>query len=91
MDFWRGVTIDMMSDEEDDTVDREAGWIVKPPSFRSQELSNLCSSLQERLEQNPKYVVTHHKRLRTGSPSERLAPTQYDPDAVKRHFIRPTA
>lgn len=91
VDFWRGITIDMMSDEEDHSVDREVGWIVRPPSFRSHKLSDLCGRLQERLEMNPKYVATHHKRLHIGSPSDRLAPTQYDPDAAKRHLMRPEA
>ncbi|XP_078025430.1 uncharacterized protein C14orf93-like isoform X2 [Epinephelus lanceolatus] len=91
VDFWRGITIDMMSDEEDHSVDREVGWIVRPPSFRSHKLSDLCGRLQERLEMNPKYVATHNKRLHIGSPSDRLAPTQYDPDAAKRHLMRPEA
>ncbi|KAL7406757.1 hypothetical protein ABVT39_025791 [Epinephelus coioides] len=91
VDFWRGITIDMMSDEEDHSVDGEVGWIVRPPSFRSHKLSDLCGRLQERLEMNPKYVATHHKRLHIGSPSDRLAPTQYDPDAAKRHLMRPEA
>ncbi|XP_078020684.1 uncharacterized protein LOC144459837 [Epinephelus lanceolatus] len=63
VDFWRGITIDMMSDEEDHSVDGEVGWIVRLPSFRSHKLSDLCGRLQERLEMNPKYVATHHKRL----------------------------
>ena len=79
VDFWRGITIDMMSDEEDHSVEGEVGWIVRPPSFRSHELSNLCGRLQERLEMNPRYMARHHNRLAIGSPSDRLAPTQYDP------------
>ncbi|XP_070836014.1 uncharacterized protein C14orf93-like [Chaetodon trifascialis] len=90
IDFWQGVTADMMSDEEDDdTAEGEAGWIVKPPSFRSQALSQLCQTLQERLESDPKYVVTHRKRLRIESPSKRQAPSQYDPEAAKKHFQKP--
>ncbi|KAL7394809.1 hypothetical protein ABVT39_004637 [Epinephelus coioides] len=88
VDFWRGITIDMMSDEEEHSVDGEVGWIVRPPSFRSHKLSDLCGRLQKRLEMNPKYVATHHKRLPIGSPSDRLAPTQYDSDAAKRHLMR---
>ncbi|KAL7401718.1 hypothetical protein ABVT39_003753 [Epinephelus coioides] len=57
----------------------------------SHKLSDICGRLQERLEMNPKYVATHHKRLHIGSPSDRLAPTQYDPDAAKRHLMRPEA
>ncbi|XP_076612806.1 uncharacterized protein C14orf93-like [Chaetodon auriga] len=89
IDFWQGVTADMMSDEEDDTMDRQAGWIVKPPSFRSQTLSQLCQTLQGRLESDQKYAATHHKRLRIESPSKRQAPTQYDPEAAKKHFQKP--
>ncbi|KAL7399713.1 hypothetical protein ABVT39_000612 [Epinephelus coioides] len=91
VDFWRGITIDMMSDEEDHSIDREVGWIVRPPSFRSHKLSDLRGRLQERLEMNPKYVATHHKRLHIGSPSDRLALTQYDSDPAKRHLMRPEA
>ncbi|XP_028328801.1 uncharacterized protein LOC114479346 [Gouania willdenowi] len=86
MDLWRGVTVDMMSDEEDDVADGEAGWIVRPPSFRSQELTALCSTLQKRLEKDPKYQATHHKRLHYGPPSKRPAPSFYDPEAAKRHM-----
>ncbi|XP_051250870.1 uncharacterized protein C14orf93-like [Dicentrarchus labrax] len=86
MDFRRGITVDMMSDEEDGTADGEAGWIVRPPSFRSQELSALCSTLQKRLENDPKYQATHHKRLHYGPPSARPAPSFYDPEAAKRHL-----
>ncbi|XP_054865252.1 uncharacterized protein C14orf93 homolog [Amphiprion ocellaris] len=45
-DFWKGITADMMSDEEDGSVDGVRGWIVRPPSFHSQELANLCAALQ---------------------------------------------
>ncbi|XP_060884777.1 uncharacterized protein C14orf93-like [Labrus mixtus] len=86
MDAWSGVTIDMMSDEEDGMADGEVGWIVRPPSFRSRELSELCAVLQERLERDPKYVATHHKRLRVGSPSDRAAQNTYEPEAAKRHI-----
>ncbi|KAK2909855.1 hypothetical protein Q8A73_007570 [Channa argus] len=41
VDFWRGITIDMMSDEEDGTCEGISGWIVRPPSFLSQELADL--------------------------------------------------
>ncbi|KAM6963531.1 uncharacterized protein C14orf93-like [Tautogolabrus adspersus] len=86
MDAWSGVTIDMMSEEEDGTADGEVGWIVKPPSFRSKELSELCAVLQERLEGDPKYVATHHKRLRVGSPSDRATPNTYEPEAANIHI-----
>ncbi|KAG7326747.1 hypothetical protein KOW79_010148 [Hemibagrus wyckioides] len=86
VDFWRGITADMMSDEEDGAVDGVSGWIVRPPSFRSQELSNLCAKLQTRLEASSKYVALHHRRLRTGLPSNRRPPHTYDPEAAKRHL-----
>ncbi|MED6250349.1 hypothetical protein ATANTOWER_030425 [Ataeniobius toweri] len=53
--FWKGVTIDLMSDEEDGSFEGASGWIVRPPSFRSQELNDLCLKLQRRLEAYPKY------------------------------------
>ncbi len=62
MDFWQQNTIDM-SDEKDETVDGEAGWIVRPPASHSQELSNLCRRPREGLEVNPNYVATHRQRL----------------------------
>ncbi|XP_031588989.2 uncharacterized protein C14orf93 isoform X1 [Oreochromis aureus] len=86
LDFWRGVTIDMMSDEEDGAVEGVAGWIVRPPSFRSKELTDLCATLQARLEANPKYTATHHRRLHIGPDSDRNPPNAYDPDAAKKHF-----
>ncbi|KAK5616116.1 hypothetical protein CRENBAI_017370 [Crenichthys baileyi] len=51
--FRKGVTIDLMSDEEDGSFEGASGWIVRPPSFRSQELSDLCLKLQKRLEVDP--------------------------------------
>ncbi|XP_058247875.1 uncharacterized protein C14orf93 homolog [Hemibagrus wyckioides] len=61
VDFWRGITADMMSDEEDD--DGVSGCIVRPPSFRSQMLSNLWAKLQMSLEASSKYAALHHRRL----------------------------
>lgn len=86
VDFWKGITLDMMSDEEDGDVDGVSGWIVRPPSFRSEELSNLCAKLQARLEASSKYAAVRHKRLQTGSPSNRTPPHSYDPEAATRHF-----
>nr|XP_055024163.1 uncharacterized protein C14orf93-like [Misgurnus anguillicaudatus] len=86
VDFWKGITSDMMSDEEDGAVDGVSGWIVRPPSFRSEELSNLCANLQTRLEASSKYAAMHHKRLHTGSLSNRKPPHSYDPEAATRHF-----
>ncbi|ROL46022.1 hypothetical protein DPX16_23327 [Anabarilius grahami] len=47
--LWKCATIDLMSDEEDGIVGGVFGWIVQPPSFRSQELTELCATLQSRL------------------------------------------
>ncbi|XP_073667596.1 uncharacterized protein C14orf93-like [Paramisgurnus dabryanus] len=63
MEIWRCATIDLMSDEEDGIVDGVSGWIVRPPPSRSLELSELCATLQSRLEATPKYRETHHIRL----------------------------
>ncbi|XP_013869563.1 uncharacterized protein C14orf93 [Austrofundulus limnaeus] len=83
--FWEGVTIDLMSDEEDGIFEGESGWIVRPPSFRSQELSDLCSTLQMRLEANPKYSAMHHKRLYVGPCSDRKPPPHGS--KVDKHYI----
>ncbi|XP_058269872.1 uncharacterized protein C14orf93 homolog [Hemibagrus wyckioides] len=61
--FWRGITADMMSDEEDGAVDGVSWWIVRPPSFRSQEFSNLSAKMQTRLEASPKCAALHHRHL----------------------------
>ncbi|ROJ26876.1 hypothetical protein DPX16_0414 [Anabarilius grahami] len=37
--LWKCATIELMSDEEDGIVGGVSGWIVRPPSFRSQELT----------------------------------------------------
>ncbi|ROL42084.1 hypothetical protein DPX16_19531, partial [Anabarilius grahami] len=37
--LWKCATIDLMSDEEDGIVGGVSGWIVRPPSFHSQELT----------------------------------------------------
>ena len=60
VDLWKCATTDLMSEEGDGGV---SGWIVRPPSFRSQELTELCATLQSRLEARPKYRATHHRRL----------------------------
>ncbi|TDH04035.1 hypothetical protein EPR50_G00148050 [Perca flavescens] len=66
VDLWKCATIDLMSDEEDGIVDSVSGWIVRPPSSRSQELTELCATLQSRLEVIPKYRAMHHRRLQNG-------------------------
>ncbi|XP_051816906.1 uncharacterized protein C14orf93-like [Acanthochromis polyacanthus] len=86
-EFWNGITADMKSDEEDGSVDGVHGWIVWPPSFRSQELSNLCAALQARLEADGRYTALHHRRFYNGQPSERLKPLKYDRAAARKHFI----
>ncbi|XP_062257385.1 uncharacterized protein C14orf93 homolog [Platichthys flesus] len=86
LEFWRGTTIDMMSDEEDGECEGGSGWVVRCPTFRSQELTDLCATLQTRLEACPKYAATHHRRLYTGDISERVPPRTYDQVAAMRHF-----
>lgn len=58
MEFWRGITADMMSNEEAGTFEGVSGWIMWPPSFRSQELSELCATLQARLAADPRLPTT---------------------------------
>ncbi|XP_041960216.1 uncharacterized protein LOC121718884 isoform X10 [Alosa sapidissima] len=77
VELWKSATIDLMSDEEDGIVDGVSGWIVRPPSFRSQELTELCATLQSRLEAIPKYRATHHRRLLKGPNSDRMPPVTY--------------
>ncbi|XP_031136188.1 uncharacterized protein C14orf93-like [Sander lucioperca] len=60
VDLWKCATIDLMSDEEDSIIGGVSGWIVRPLSFCSQELTELCATLQSRLEAIPKYRATHH-------------------------------
>ena len=86
IELWKGITTDMMSDEEDGSIDGICGWIVRPPSFRSQELDNLCATLQARLEADVKYTASHRRRLQSGQPSDRKKPNKYDSAAAKRHF-----
>ncbi|XP_066528970.1 uncharacterized protein C14orf93-like [Hoplias malabaricus] len=86
IDLWRGITSDLMSDEEEDTSEGVSVRIVRPPYFRSQELSDLCAKLQARLQDNPKYMATHRRRLSIGSCSDRLPSSWYDPEAAKRHL-----
>ncbi|ROL55215.1 hypothetical protein DPX16_0087 [Anabarilius grahami] len=46
--LWKCATIDLMSDEEDGIVDGVSGWIVRPPSFRSQELTERHAAVEMR-------------------------------------------
>ncbi|XP_035851671.1 uncharacterized protein LOC116040300 [Sander lucioperca] len=86
VDLWKCATVDLMSDEEDGIVDGVSGWIVRPPSFRSQELTKLCATLQSRLEAIPKYRATHHRRLQIGPNSDRMPPVTYSSEAANGHF-----
>ncbi|MED6292493.1 hypothetical protein CHARACLAT_000785 [Characodon lateralis] len=80
--LWKGVTIDLMSDEEDGSFEGVSGWIVRPPRFRSQELSDLCLKLQKRLEADPNDSVTHHRHLHIGKFSART-PSLHAPELDK--------
>ncbi|XP_014842711.1 PREDICTED: uncharacterized protein LOC106917907 isoform X2 [Poecilia mexicana] len=86
-ELWRGVTVDLMSDEEDGVSEGIFGWIVRRPSFRSQQLSDLCGVLQSRLGVCSKYAARHLRRLRYGAESDRLPPTSYSAEAARRHFV----
>ncbi|XP_007559784.1 uncharacterized protein C14orf93 homolog [Poecilia formosa] len=86
LELWRGVTTELMSDEEDGELDGTFGWIVRRPSFRSKELSDLCTTLQSRLDSSRKNNATYHQRLRFGPDSDRPPPSNYSAEAAKRHF-----
>ncbi|KAF1376191.1 hypothetical protein PFLUV_G00207510 [Perca fluviatilis] len=86
VDLWKSASVDLMSDEEDGIVDGVSGWIVRPPSFRSQELTELCAKLQSRLEAIPKYRATHHRRLQNGPNSDRRPPVTYSSEAANGHL-----
>lgn len=86
LELRRGVTTELMSDEEDGALDGTYGWIVRRPSFRRKELGDLCTALQSRLDSSPKYNATHHQRLRFGPDSDRPPPSNYSGEAAKRHF-----
>ncbi|XP_075893681.1 uncharacterized protein C14orf93-like [Nelusetta ayraudi] len=60
--LWGTATVDLMSEEEDSIVDGRPVWVVRPPP-RSAELSTLCGVLQQRLDTDQKYVLTHRQRL----------------------------
>ncbi|ROL55315.1 hypothetical protein DPX16_8946 [Anabarilius grahami] len=46
--LWKCANIDLMSDEEDGIIDGVSGWIVRPPSFRSQELTERHAAVEIR-------------------------------------------
>ncbi|XP_060762005.1 uncharacterized protein LOC132871659 [Neoarius graeffei] len=82
MDVWQCATIDLMSDEEDGVVDGVSGWIVKPLPSCNPELSELCATLQSRLEADPKYRATHHRRLHVGP----MPPAPHSSETTSMHF-----
>ena len=63
-----GITFDLVSVEEAGSFEGVSGWIVRPPSFRSQGLVHLCATLRAKLESNPKYTAAHHRHFQTGEP-----------------------
>ena len=83
VDLSKCITIDLMSDEEDGGV---SGWIVQPLPFRSQELTELCATLQSRLEAIPKYRAMYHRHLQNGLYSYRMPPVTYHCEAANRNF-----
>ena len=87
VDLSKCAAIDLMSEEEDGTRWWVSAWIVRPPSFRSQKLTELCATLQSRLGTIPKYRATHHRCLQNGPNSDRMPPVTYSSKAANRHFI----
>ncbi|XP_038159425.1 uncharacterized protein C14orf93-like isoform X2 [Cyprinodon tularosa] len=77
VELWKSATVNLMSDEEDGVV---GAWIVRPPSFRRPDLSELCDKLQSRLEATPKYRATHSRRLHIGPALERMLPVTSNPE-----------
>ncbi|KAM4537678.1 uncharacterized protein C14orf93-like [Fundulus diaphanus] len=86
VELWKSATVDLMSDEEDGVVGGVSGWIVRPPSFRRPDLSELCVKLQSWLEATPKYRATHSRRLHNGPASERTPPVTYNPEEANGQF-----
>ena len=83
VELWKSATVDLMSDEEDGVV---GGWIVRPPSFRRPDLSELCVKLQSRLEAMPEYRSTHSRRLHIGPASEGMLPVTSNPEEANGQF-----
>ncbi|KAI8487970.1 hypothetical protein Bbelb_344180 [Branchiostoma belcheri] len=89
--LWTGVTVDLMSDEEDAVSNGIAVWLMKPPAFRSTQLSQLCGVLQTRLDTGGKHSDGRKPRIREeAAVSDRQPPESYDPDLAPLHF-RPSA
>ncbi|CAH1248631.1 Hypp8325 [Branchiostoma lanceolatum] len=83
-----GVTPDLMSDEEDGESNGVAAWLVKPPAFRSLQLTALHVELKARLEADPKYkAANRNPRIRTeGAQSSRPSSRTYDPSHAPSHL-----
>ena len=64
--------MDLMSDHDDGGLTE---WIVQPPSFCSQELTELCATLQLRLEAIPEYRAAHHRKMDRIQTERRQLPT----------------
>ena len=76
-------SIDLMSDEEDGIVGGVSGWIVRPPSFRSQELTELCATLQSRLVDS---------KVQSNAPQTSAKWTEFRQNAasyLQLYFVRP--
>ncbi|XP_019648024.1 PREDICTED: uncharacterized protein C14orf93-like [Branchiostoma belcheri] len=85
--LWTGVTVDLMSDEEDAVSNGIAVWLMKPPAFRSTQLSQLCGVLQTRLDTGGKHSDGRKPRIREeAAVSDRQPPESYDPDLAPLHF-----
>ena len=59
---------------------------VRWSSTTSQELTELCPTLQSSLEATPKYRATHHRRFQSGSNSERAPLVTYSSEDENRHW-----
>ena len=53
----------------------------------SQELAELCATLQSRLEAIPKNRATHDRRLKNGLKTDRMALVTYSSEAENRDFM----
>ncbi|XP_078679306.1 uncharacterized protein LOC144914954 [Branchiostoma floridae x Branchiostoma belcheri] len=85
--LWTGVTVDLMSDEEDAVSNGISVWLMKPPAFRSTQLSQLCGVLQTRLDTGGKHSDGRKPRIREeAAVSDRQPPESYDPDLAPLHF-----
>ncbi|XP_074838527.1 uncharacterized protein C14orf93 homolog isoform X1 [Carettochelys insculpta] len=90
--LWRGVTEELMSDEED-SLSEPGVWVARPPRFRAAPLTQLCY----RLDINAKHGAKANRVY--GPPSERLPsaeaqllpPHLYEPRFRERPDPRPCA